>query len=118
MEIDQTHPHRFPAGNRSLCLLSCRALACYRATGDTCTHTDPCRTSRLVAGGRFYEIFVRSFYDTDGDGIGDFNGIAQKLDYLQELGVDAIWLMPIHPSPPITVTMCSTITTSIPNMAR
>ena len=47
----------------------------------------------------FYEIFVRSFYDTDGNGIGDFNGIAQKLDYLQELGITAIWLMPIHPSP-------------------
>ena len=47
----------------------------------------------------FYEIFVRSFYDTDGDGIGDFNGITEKLDYLQELGVNAIWLMPIHPSP-------------------
>lgn len=47
----------------------------------------------------FYEIFVRSFYDSDGNGIGDFNGITQKLDYLQELGIDAIWLMPIHPSP-------------------
>ncbi|MCX6056842.1 MAG: alpha-amylase family glycosyl hydrolase [Chloroflexi bacterium] len=47
----------------------------------------------------FYEIFVRSFYDTDGNGIGDFNGIAQKLDYIQTLGVNAIWLMPIHPSP-------------------
>jgi alpha-amylase len=47
----------------------------------------------------FYEIFVHSFYDTDGNGIGDFNGITQKLDYLQELGINAIWLMPIHPSP-------------------
>jgi glycosidase len=47
----------------------------------------------------FYEIFVRSFYDTNGDGIGDFNGITQKLDYLQGLGVNAIWLMPINPSP-------------------
>jgi glycosidase len=47
----------------------------------------------------FYEIFVRSFYDSNGDGIGDFNGITQKLDYLADLGVDAIWLMPIHPSP-------------------
>ena len=47
----------------------------------------------------FYEIFVRSFNDSNGDGIGDFNGIAQKLDYLQELGVNALWLMPIHPSP-------------------
>ncbi len=47
----------------------------------------------------FYEIFVRSFNDSNGDGIGDFNGIVQKLDYLQELGVNALWLMPIHPSP-------------------
>ena len=47
----------------------------------------------------FYEIFVRSFYDTDGDGIGDFNGITQKLDYLKSLGIDAVQLMPIHPSP-------------------
>lgn len=47
----------------------------------------------------FYEIFVRSFYDTNGDGIGDFNGITAKLDYLQDLGITALWLMPIHPSP-------------------
>ncbi len=47
----------------------------------------------------FYEIFVRSFYDSDGDGIGDFNGITQKLDYVQALGVNGIWLMPIFPSP-------------------
>lgn len=42
----------------------------------------------------FYEIFVRSFYDSDGDGIGDFRGVAEKLDYLKELGIDGIWLMP------------------------
>jgi len=47
----------------------------------------------------FYEIFVRSFYDSDGDGIGDFNGITEMLDYLTDLGVNGIWLMPIHPSP-------------------
>jgi glycosidase len=47
----------------------------------------------------FYEIFVRSFYDSDGNGIGDFNGITQKLDYLDELGITAVWLMPIYPSP-------------------
>ena len=47
----------------------------------------------------FYEIFVRSFYDTDGNGIGDFNGITENLDYLQALGISALWLMPIHPSP-------------------
>ena len=47
----------------------------------------------------FYEIFVRSFNDSNGDGIGDFNGITEKLDYLQSLGVTALWLMPINPSP-------------------
>jgi len=47
----------------------------------------------------FYEIFVRSFSDSNGDGIGDFNGITQKLDYLKQLGISGIWLMPINPSP-------------------
>jgi alpha-amylase len=47
----------------------------------------------------FYEIFVRSSYDSDGNGIGDFNGITQKLDYLSEMGITAVWLMPIFPSP-------------------
>ena len=47
----------------------------------------------------WYEIFVRSFYDSDGDRVGDFNGITAKLDDLSALGVGGIWLMPIHPSP-------------------
>jgi glycosidase len=47
----------------------------------------------------FYEIFVRSFRDSDGDGIGDFNGITEKLGYLEDLGVKGLWLMPINPSP-------------------
>ena len=47
----------------------------------------------------FYEIFVRSFYDSNGDGIGDFKGITAKLDYLKNLGVSGLWLMPIQPSP-------------------
>ena len=46
----------------------------------------------------WYEIFVYSFCDSNGDGIGDLNGIRSKLDYLQELGINGIWLMPIHPS--------------------
>ncbi|WP_314590252.1 alpha-amylase family glycosyl hydrolase [Paenibacillus terrigena] len=47
----------------------------------------------------YYEIFVRSFYDTNGDGIGDLNGVTAKLEYLKDLGIGGIWLMPINPSP-------------------
>ena len=46
----------------------------------------------------WYEIFVYSFCDSNGDGIGDLQGVISKLDYLQELGVNGIWFMPIHPS--------------------
>lgn len=46
-----------------------------------------------------YQLHVRSFYDANGDGIGDFRGLTQKLDYLQELGVTALWLLPFYPSP-------------------
>ena len=46
----------------------------------------------------FYEIFVYSFCDSNGDGIGDLQGVISKLDYLQELGITGIWFMPIHPS--------------------
>ncbi len=49
----------------------------------------------------FYEIYPRSFMDSNGDGIGDLNGIASKLDYLQALGVDAIWIAPCFPSPQV-----------------
>lgn len=46
-----------------------------------------------------YEIFIQSFYDSDGDSIGDFTGMTQKLNYLQNLGVKGVWLMPMMPSP-------------------
>lgn len=46
----------------------------------------------------YYEIFVYSFYDSDGDGIGDLNGVIEKLDYIEEMGFNGIWLMPIMQS--------------------
>ena len=46
-----------------------------------------------------YELHVRSFFDSNGDGIGDFPGLTEKLDYLQDLGVTAVWLLPHYPSP-------------------
>lgn len=49
--------------------------------------------------GVWYEVFVRSFQDTDGDGVGDLEGVRRRLGYLAELGVTGIWLTPIHPSP-------------------
>lgn len=47
----------------------------------------------------FYQVYPRSFYDTDGDGIGDLNGVTEKLDYLSDLGINAIWLSPCYKSP-------------------
>ncbi|HEY4078496.1 MAG TPA: alpha-amylase family glycosyl hydrolase, partial [Rhizomicrobium sp.] len=50
-------------------------------------------------GAVIYQVYVRSFCDSNGDGQGDFAGLISRLDYIAALGVDAIWLSPIHPSP-------------------
>ena len=47
----------------------------------------------------FYELHTRAFFDSSDDGTGDFRGLRQKLDYLQWLGVDCVWLLPFYPSP-------------------
>jgi maltose alpha-D-glucosyltransferase/alpha-amylase len=57
--------------------------------------TEPLWFKRAI----FYEIHVRGFYDANGDGIGDFRGLTEKLDYLQWLGIDCIWLLPFYKSP-------------------
>ena len=46
-----------------------------------------------------YELHVKSFYDSNNDGIGDFKGLTEKLDYLKDLGITALWLLPFYPSP-------------------
>ncbi|WP_375445362.1 alpha-amylase family glycosyl hydrolase [uncultured Fibrella sp.] len=63
------------------------------------THTPAIGTTSVGATGVHYEIFVRAFADSNNDDIGDLNGVTQKLDYLHDLGISAIWLMPINPSP-------------------
>jgi alpha-glucosidase len=69
-------------------------IACVAASPQTTS--DPWWKHALV-----YEIYPRSFQDSNGDGVGDLNGITSRLDYLKDLGVDAIWLSPIYPSPQV-----------------
>src|SRR3954452_9548311 len=60
-----------------------------------CTHAaEPWGKNAVI-----YKVYPRSFADTNGDGIGDLNGIAAHLDYLKNLGVNAIWIAPFSPSP-------------------
>ena len=58
-------------------------------------HSDPLWYKDAI----FYEVYVRGFYDSNADGIGDFRGLTEKLDYLQWLGVNCLWLLPMYPSP-------------------
>ena len=46
-----------------------------------------------------YELHIKAFFDSKGDGMGDFRGLTEKLDYLQDLGVNTLWLLPFYPSP-------------------
>ena len=56
-------------------------------------------TQRWYQDAVIYQIHVRAFQDSNGDGIGDFRGLTERLDYIQELGVTAVWLLPFYPSP-------------------
>ena len=64
--------------------------------GETFTYTTEVEETDWRTSTISYEIFVRSFYDSNGDGIGDFRGVAQKADYLKSLNVGCVWLMPIY----------------------
>ena len=78
----------------SLCML------CAIAAAQT-SHSADAQDHQWWKHAVFYEIYPRSFADSNNDGIGDLNGITSKLDYLQELGVDAIWITPCFPSPQV-----------------
>jgi alpha-amylase len=111
------HSHRtslFALGLMMLALSSCGSVSSISASS---TASSPAVSSSAVSsstpavdgyvmdsdtnegGSAFYEIFVGSYCDSNGDGVGDINGITSKLDYLQSLGVSHLWLTPIHPSP-------------------
>ncbi|MGA7159286.1 MAG: alpha-amylase family glycosyl hydrolase, partial [Acidobacteriaceae bacterium] len=66
------------------------------STPSAATSSDPWWKHAVV-----YEIYPRSFQDSNGDGIGDLNGITSRLGYLQSLGIDAIWIAPMYPSPQV-----------------
>ena len=83
--------------------------------GNAATHDDPLWYQDAI----IYELHVRAFFDSNGDGTGDFKGLTQKLDYLQDLGVTALWLLPFYPSPDATTaTTLQTIAMSTPRMGR
>ena len=89
-------------GMKHFCALSAMALAsCLWAQTPATQQTAASSAQPWWKGAVLYEIYPRSFQDSNNDGIGDLNGITEHLDYLKVLGVDAIWLSPIYPSPQV-----------------
>ena len=91
--------HKRPTNSSRLAIFAILAILVAIGQGNTALaqgNNDPWWKHAVI-----YEIYPRSFQDSNGDGIGDLNGITQRLDYLQALGVDAIWLSPIYPSPQV-----------------
>ena len=93
-------------------LVQVLGLSVYGRSAETAEHSQAAKTTPRDSVAKdaaddwwkhavFYEIYPRSFQDSNGDGVGDLNGITQRLDYLKALGVDAIWLTPIYPSPQV-----------------
>ncbi|MBR6198801.1 MAG: hypothetical protein IKQ61_00910 [Spirochaetales bacterium] len=81
-----------------LCTIVTLLSAAYIINAQNVTYTPPTHTETWYSTGTFYELFVRSFYDSDGDRHGDFNGVTQQAEYLKSLGITGIWFMPIMSS--------------------
>ena len=102
-------PAKWIASKMESCVL---ALLLGAGALETAGQTTPAPAQQMAAAAQaeeqnwwknavIYEIYPRSFQDTTGDGVGDLNGITKRLDYLKDLGVDAIWLTPVYPSPQV-----------------
>ena len=96
--------------NRAKSIFSIVALGLCLAAGAPCAQQAPPQASKAQhtlqkaedpwwKHAVIYEIYPRSFQDSNGDGVGDINGITSRLDYLRDLGIDAIWISPMYPSP-------------------
>jgi alpha-glucosidase len=94
-------------GTTARCVLALSIGAMALSTGAQSARSQAATASSAPANSYWwqhaviYEIYPRSFQDSDGDGIGDIKGITSRLDYLKELGIDAIWISPMYPSPGI-----------------
>jgi alpha-glucosidase len=85
-----------------LTFTACRLLAAQQRTAASVeTIASEPRDNAWWKHALVYQVYPRSFGDSNGDGLGDLNGVTEHLDYLQQLGVDAIWLAPIYPSPQV-----------------
>jgi alpha-glucosidase len=84
---------------RSITTGSAAALCLWAALGAAQPATPPGAHDEWWKHAVIYELYPQSFQDSDGDGVGDLKGIAKRLDYLHDLGIDAIWITPIYPSP-------------------
>ena len=95
VHASRAHPDRHPQARTPQTEDVHVSIAEYPDDSSPAQPRDPIWYKRAV----FYEVLIRGFYDSNGDGTGDIRGLTQKLDYLQWLGVDCIWLLPIFQSP-------------------
>ena len=93
----ETHMRKIKASGKIILILLASALL-FAGCGKTKTASSKKTHALNPRQGVYYSLFVRSFADSDGNGTGDFNGIRSKLDYLEDLGISGIWLLPIYPS--------------------